>query len=112
MLIRHETIVVRHEQMLIRHETTVVRHEHMLIRHETTVVRHEHGQPRHECNIVRHDNSVCQHVRESGNTSSTYGRAETRQEGTGAKSMRMDDRAGSADTLPDNCEYDGPSLGA
>jgi len=45
---------------------------------------------------------------------SPYGRSETRQEATGGKTMRMDDRdrAGSADTLPDNCEYDGPSLGA
>jgi len=43
---------------------------------------------------------------------SPYGRPETRQESTGGETMRMDDRAGSADTLPDNCEYDGPSLGA
>ena len=43
---------------------------------------------------------------------SPYGRPETRQESTGGETMRMDDRAGSADTLPDNCEYDDPSLGA
>jgi len=45
---------------------------------------------------------------------SPYGRPETRQEATGGKTMRTEDgtREGSADTQPDNCENDGPSLGA
>ena len=43
-----------------------------------------------------------------------YGRLKTRQEATGGKTMRTEDgtREGSADTQPDNCENDGPSLGA
>jgi len=45
---------------------------------------------------------------------SPYGQPETRpvQETTGGKKMPMDDRAGSADTHPDDSEYEGPSLGA
>jgi len=43
-----------------------------------------------------------------------YGQPETRsvQEAAGGMKMPIDDRAGSADTLPDDCEYEGPSLGA
>ena len=43
-----------------------------------------------------------------------YGRPETRplQENASGEKMSMDARVDSADTQPDNSEYDGPSLGA
>ena len=43
-----------------------------------------------------------------------YGQPKTRsvQEAAGGMKMPIDDRAGSADTHPDDSEYEGPSLGA